>query len=155
MFVLSLGYSAMAAVLLSFHRNLFTDLYDSKSRKVHFGLWVVVAGQQLLILAAFAVSALAVMAYVEDVGIAGEVLTVLFAIIISGLWLLQSMQVPINSAGSHVARLRTTLFSSTLRQSQVHLLPVHMSNFVFFSSFMLHFFSIVFTFLVHWIIVGA
>ncbi|KAJ9493302.1 hypothetical protein H2202_011239 [Exophiala xenobiotica] len=40
---------------ISWLMNLFADLYDSKSRKEHFGLWIVVAGQQLLILAAFAV----------------------------------------------------------------------------------------------------
>jgi len=91
LFLLSLGYATTAAVLFSFHRKTIETSYNTNSRKTHLGLWVVVAGQQLLILAAIAVSALAVMAYVDGVGVAGEIFTGLFVTLISILWLAQSM----------------------------------------------------------------
>lgn len=91
LFLLSLGYATTAAVLFSFHGKAIERSYNTHSRKAHLGLWVVVAGQQLLILAAVAVSTLAVMTYVDGVGVAGEIFTGLFAALISVLWLDQSM----------------------------------------------------------------
>jgi hypothetical protein len=91
LFLLSLGYATAASTLFTFYAPLIEASYDKKSRTTHSFLWVVVALQQLLLLAAVSVSALAVMAYVEFVGWLAMGFTGFFALSISLLWLGQSM----------------------------------------------------------------
>jgi hypothetical protein len=87
LFLLSLGYATAASTLFTFYAPLIEASCDDNSRTTHSFLWVVAALQQLLLLAAVSVSALAVMAYVEFVGWLAVGFTVFIALSMGLLWL--------------------------------------------------------------------
>ena len=91
LFILSLGYATFVSNLFTFYAPLIKPSYDGNDRTTHSVLWLVVALQQLLLLAAVSVSALAVMAYVESVGWLAVGFTALFALAMGLMWLAQSM----------------------------------------------------------------
>jgi hypothetical protein len=93
LFTMSLGFAVAGATLLSFHSRIVVRWYDTKARKAHAGIWLVIVAQQLLLYGAFAVSMLAVMAYVEDVAWVGVALVLGFLCFVSFWWLFQSMYV--------------------------------------------------------------
>jgi hypothetical protein len=102
LFAISLGYAAAGATLLSFHSKLVVRWYDTEARKAHFGIWLLIVGQQLLLYAGFAISMIAIMAFVEDVAWAGIAVVLVLLAFVSCWWLLQSMYVHHSQSSSYL-----------------------------------------------------